>query len=320
MNAVPRRDGLPAAPGAARYGGLRRWRLANTGRSLEPHMRLPVLLSLLPALALFGVFFLVPIAMLVGSSLTHWSVLGMRWAAVDNWSRLIHDHVFWKALRNTAFYAGAAVLVQIPLAVICAMALATKIPGWRLFRTILFIPVVISGAAYALVFSMVYNSRYGLFNQVLGLVGLDRGHDWLFDTGTALPAMIGTYIFAIGFFMILVLAEITSIPTELYEAAQVDGASQAQRHVRITLPLLRNVIGTCILLSLLSTLALFDIVFILTQGGPNDATLTLTVYAFRNYTADQWGYASTIGVATVVFGLIVIVSVRRIFRIGERLL
>ncbi len=320
MEAATRRDGATAAPGA-RYGGLRRWRLKNPGgRTLERHMRLPVLLSLLPALALFGVFFLIPLGMLVATSFSHWSVLGIRWSGVANWSRLIHDAVFWKALRNTAFYAGAAILVQIPLAVICAMALSTRVPGWRLFRTILFIPVVISGAAYALVFSMVYNSRYGLLNQALGLVGQDRHHDWLFDTGTALPAMIGTYIFAIGFFMILVLAEITSIPTELYEAAQVDGASQAQRHLKITLPLLRNVIGTCILLSLLSTLALFDIVYILTQGGPNDATLTLTVYAFRRYTADQWGYASTIGAATVLFGLLVIVTVRRLFRIGERVL
>ena len=283
-------------------------------------MRLPVFLSLLPALILFTVFFLIPIGMLVSTSFTEWSVLGVRWLGGRNWDRLVHDAIFWKALRNTAVYAGAALLVQIPLAVICAMALSTRIRGWRAFRTILFIPVVISGAAYALVFSMVYNSRYGLMNQALGVVGLNRHHDWLFDTGTALPAMVATYIFAIGFFMILVLAEITSIPAELYEAAEVDGASQVQRHTRITLPLLRSVIGTCVLLSLLSTLALFDIVFILTQGGPNDATLTLTVYAFRKYTADQWGYASTIGVATVLFGLMVIITVRRIFRIGERVL
>jgi raffinose/stachyose/melibiose transport system permease protein len=117
---------------------------------------------------------------------------------------------------------------------------------------------------------------------------------------------------------VLVMAEIASIPRELYEAAAMDGASALQRHRHITVPLLRNVVGTVVLITLLGYLALFDLVYILTQGGPDDATVTLTLYAFRAYSKDQWGYANAVGVFVVLSGLLLIVLVRRGFRIGER--
>jgi raffinose/stachyose/melibiose transport system permease protein len=276
-----------------------------------------IALSLLPGTLLFATFFLIPLGVLVVTSFSQWSVLSLQYTGVDNYSRLIHDSVFWKAVTNTVLYASAAIIVQIPLAVTVAMILSQRIRGWRIFRTILFAPVVISGAAYALIFANAYNPSYGVVDRVLGVVGVS-GPDWLFDLNTALPAVIGTYVFNIGFFMILVMTEITSIPPELSEAAAVDGASRFQRQVYIVLPLLRHIIGTCILLSLLSTLAFFDIVYILTSGGPADATVTLTVYAFREYTSDLWGYANTIGVFIVVSGFLVIVAIRRLFRIGER--
>jgi raffinose/stachyose/melibiose transport system permease protein len=177
--------------------------------------------------------------------------------------------------------------------------------------------VVISGAAFALIFANFYNASYGLLNWVLAQAGIG-GRDWLFDVGTALPAVAGTYAFNIGFTMILVMTEVTAIPVDILEAAQTDGATRLQRQIRIVLPLLRHVIGTCVLLSLLSSLAFFDIVYILTSGGPNNATVTVTVYAFQQYTADQWGYANAIGVFIVVTGFVVIVAMKKLFRIGER--
>jgi raffinose/stachyose/melibiose transport system permease protein len=277
----------------------------------------PIALSLLPGTLLFGTFFLIPLSVLVVTSFAQWSVLNLQFTGLDNYNRLIYDSVFWQAVTNTLLYAAAAIFVQIPLGVTVAMILSQRIRGWRIFRTILFAPVVISGAAYALIFANAYNPSYGALDRVLGLVGI-AGPDWLFDVNTALPAIIGTYVFNVGFFMILVMTEITAIPREYLEAAAVDGASRLQSQVYIVLPLLRHVIGTCILLSLLSTLAFFDIVYILTDGGPADATVTLTVYAFREYTSDLWGYANAIGVFIVVAGFLVIVTVRRIFRIGER--
>jgi raffinose/stachyose/melibiose transport system permease protein len=280
-------------------------------------MAWPIAVSILPGAALVAIFFLIPLGVLAVSSFSQWSVLGFDFIGVGNYTRLIHDPVFWKAVKNTCLYAAAALLIQIPLGVIVAMILSQRIRGWRFFRTILFAPVVISGAAYALIFSNVYNPRYGLLNRALDLVGL-HGHDWLFETSTALPAVIGAFVFTIGFFMVLVMTEITSIPLELSEAAEVDGASKLQRNLFVTLPLLRHVIGTCVLLSLLGILGFFDLVYILTNGGPADRTVTVTVYAYRQYASDQWGYANAIGIFIVATGFLLIVGIRRLFRLGER--
>jgi raffinose/stachyose/melibiose transport system permease protein len=309
--------GDPLFAPAATPGPLARLRQRLALERAPSGMGWAIALSLLPGTVLFATFFLIPLGVLVVTSFAQWSVFSIQYTGLDNYGRLIHDTVFWKAVTNTCFYAAAAIFVQIPLAVIVAMILSQHIRGWRVLRAILFIPVVISGAAYALIFASVYNARYGLLNRVLSLVGVS-GPDWLFDTRTALPAVIGTYVFGIGFFMVLVMTEITAIPLDISEAAAVDGAGGLQRHLYIVLPLLRHVIGTCILLSLLSTLAFFDLVYILTSGGPDDATVTLTVFAFRQYTSNQWGYANTVGVFIVVAGFLVIVAIRRIFRIGER--
>lgn len=280
-------------------------------------MGLPIALSILPGALLFTIFILVPLVVLAVTSFSQWSVLGLHFTGIANYERLFHDAVFWKAFTNTTLYAVAGIFIQVPLGVAIGMILAQRIRGWRIFRAVLFTPVVISGAAFALIFANVYNARYGLLNWALNLIGVD-GKDWLYNVHTALPAVVGTYAFNIGFFMILVMTEITAIPVEIMEAAQVDGARRLQRQLRIVLPLLRHVVGTCILLSLLGSLAFFDIVYILTSGGPGDATVTLAVYAFRQYTSDQWGYANAIGVFIVVTGFILIVTLKKLFRLGER--
>jgi raffinose/stachyose/melibiose transport system permease protein len=277
-------------------------------------------LSLLPGASLFAVFFLIPLGVLAATSFSDWSVAGWHYIGLANYRALFGDPAFWKAAENTAIYAAAGVLIQVPLGCAAGIILSQRPPGWRIFRVVLFLPFVISGAAYALVYSMVYNPRYGLLDSALGLVGLDHHRDWLFDLQSALPAVIATLVFVVGFVMILVMAEIASIPATLYEAAQVDGASRLQQQVWITIPLLRNVIGTCILITLLGYLALFDIVFILTSGGPADRTVTLVLYVYRAYTNDQWGYANAAGVFVVATGALLIVLTRRLFRIGERLL
>jgi raffinose/stachyose/melibiose transport system permease protein len=305
-----------AVPSAARWRPIRMPRI-NWQRPPRG-MGIPVVLSLLPGLALFTVFFLIPIGVLVVTSFTDWSLVGWHFVGAGNYSRLIHDTTLWVAARNTAVYAAAGILIQVPLGCVAGIILSQKPRGWRVFRTVLFIPFVISGAAYALVFSMFYNPRYGLLDTALGWFGLDRHQDWLFDVRTALPAVVGTFVFIIGFVMILVMAEIAAIPLELYEAAQVDGATPFQQHRRITVPLLRNVLGTCVLITVLGYLALFDIVYILTAGGPGDRTVTLVLYAYRVYTGGDWGYANAIGTVIVVTGGVLIIAVRRLFRIGER--
>jgi raffinose/stachyose/melibiose transport system permease protein len=283
-------------------------------------MRGPIALSILPGLLLYLTFFVVPLVVLAVTSLANWSGLGFHFLGVQNFTRMFHDPAFWTATQNTMLYVAVGVFLQGPLGVVAGIILSLHIPGWRVFRALLFIPFVISGAAYALVFSLFFNPRYGLLNKMLGLVGLNHGHDWLFSTSTALLSVAGTFVFILGLVMVLVMAEIAAIPTELYEAAQMDGASALQRQLRITVPLLRNVIGTIVLITVLEYLGLFDIVFILTKGGPNNTTLTLVLYAYQSYVNNAWGYASAAGIVIILFGLVLIVAIRRLFRVGERTL
>ncbi|WP_129664615.1 carbohydrate ABC transporter permease [Phytoactinopolyspora endophytica] len=290
------------------------------GTKIPRGMRGPVAVSLLPGIILFGTFFLVPFFVLVATAFARWGGLDFAWIGLDNYRRMFDDPVFYKAFGNTLFYAAASMFIQVPLGVAVGMVLALRPRGWRTLRTIIFVPFVISGAAYAVIFSMFYNPRSGLLNNVVGALGLPGDRDWLFDTTTARWAVAATFVFIIGFVVVLVMAEIASIPSELYEAASVDGATTWQQLTRITLPLLRNVIGTAILVRLLVDIGMFDLVFILTAGGPDDATATLALYAYRAYLNGEWGYANAVGSVILALGLVLIVTVRRVFRIGERAL
>jgi raffinose/stachyose/melibiose transport system permease protein len=277
-----------------------------------------IALSLLPGAALFAVFFVVPLGTVIVTSLSEWDPIDFTFTGLRNYDLLLSDHVFWAAMRNTAWFAAAAVFIQVPVGVAVAIILSQRIRGWRVLRTIYFLPNVVSGAALALVYLTFYNPRYGLLNQVLGAVGLTSTRDWLFDVDTALPAVAATWVFTSGLVMLLVMAEIAAIPSEVYDAGRVDGASPWQLTRHVTLPLLRNVIGVSMILVLLAVLAYFDGVYVMTGGGPANRTLTLSLYAFQQYSDSNWGYANAIGTLLIVFGVIVIVSVRRVFRVGER--
>lgn len=281
-------------------------------------MGLGIALSLLPAIVLFGCFFVVPLGVVAVTSLSDWGPIEFAFSGVDNFDRLFADDVFWTALRNTLMFAAVAVFVQVPVGVALAVVLSRRIRGWKLLRTIYFLPNVVSGAALALVYLTFFNPRYGLLNQALGVVGIDSDRDWLFDTSTALPAVAATWAFTSGIVMILVMAEIAAIPRELYDAARVDGATGWKTTRHVTLPLLRNVVGVSTILVLLAVLAYFDGVYIMTGGGPSNHTLTLSLYAFQQYSNSNWGYANAIGVCVIVLGIVAIVGVRTIFRIGRR--
>jgi len=277
-----------------------------------------IALSLLPAIALFSAFFVLPLGVVGVTSLADWGPLEFAFSGLENYRLLFSDGTFWAALKNTAFFGVAAACVQVPVGVALAVILSQRFRGWSVLRTVYFLPNIVSAAALALVYVTFYNPRYGLLNQLLAVFGSDGTRDWLFDVDTALPAVAATWVFTAGLVMILVMAEIAAIPPEIYAAARVDGASQWQVTRFITLPLLRNIIGVNLILVLLFSLAYFDGVYVMTGGGPADRTLTLSLYAFQEYSNSNWGYANAIGMLLIALGVLVIIGVRRAFRLGER--
>jgi raffinose/stachyose/melibiose transport system permease protein len=275
-----------------------------------------ILVSLAPALVLFVFAYGIPMITLLVTSFADWSFLGLDWVGLENYRRLLADSRFWRAVINTAVYCGGTLLVQLPLGVLAGILISWRLPGWRTYRAVLFLPIVISEAAFALTYSTFYNPNFGLLNKALGMFGLPESHDWLFDINTAMFAVMATYVFVVGFGMVLVMAEIASIPQDLYEAAEMDGASHFQRERYITLPAIRAVIGTTALLGILGTIKLFDVVYIMTAGGPADRTATIGTYTYAQYVNDQWGYANALGIVTLILGAVAIIAVRRFFRIG----
>lgn len=282
-------------------------------------MRLSIALSLLPGAVLFVTFLVIPIGIMMVTSLYKWNAFGLEYVGLDNYVRLFtRDRAAMRALSNTAIWIVAATLIHVPLGLLVAIVLSKKLFGWRVFRTLFFIPNIISYASLSIVYLSFFNARYGLFNSILATIGLESlQQDWLFQTNTALYAMIATWLFQVGLYMLLFLAEIAAIPESLYEAAKIDGASEFQQDILVTIPMMRNIIGTAMILSATQSLIYFEGILIMTNGGPANATLNLPMFAYRNYSNFNWGYTNSIGVMILVFGLVLIIAIRAVFRVGS---
>lgn len=265
---------------------------------------------LAPFFALFGVFMVYPLFDSI--RLSTYSVRGMQnqtFVGLENIERLIADPLFWTALWNTAYFAAGSLLLQLPVALALALLLSNaRLKGRNLFRLSFFSPVLISGVFIAVIFYLLYDRRYGLVNRVLG-----SEIQWLQDPDLVMPALIlaGVWRWA-GFNMVYFLAGLQSIRQELYEAAAVDGAGPWQSFVHVTIPALKPVIAFVVITSMIGSFQLFDLPYVLTEGGPGNASMTMVMYLYKHgFEFINLGYAATIGWAlAVIIGVISIIQVR----------
>ena len=265
---------------------------------------------LAPFFTLFGVFMVYPLFDSI--RLSTYSVRGMRnqtFVGFENIERLIADPLFWTALWNTAYFAAGSLLLQLPVALALALLLSNaRLKGRNLFRLSFFSPVLISGVFIAVIFYLLYDRRYGLVNRVLG-----SEIQWLQDPDLVMPALVlaGVWRWA-GFNMVYFLAGLQSIRQELYEAAAVDGAGTWQSFVHVTIPALKPVIAFVVITSMIGSFQLFDLPYVLTEGGPGNASMTMVMYLYKHgFEFINLGYAATIGWAlAVIIGVISIVQVR----------
>lgn len=262
--------------------------------------------------------------MLVVTSFYEWK--GIRigsFVGLQNYLRMFTDplesRIFLRAIYNNLTWSLVAVAIHLPLAIIAALILHTKIKLWRLFRVIFFFPHLISIAAFAIIFKQVYNPSIGLLNDLLELLGFTElaTTNWLFDPLWAWPAIISTWLFHIGFFTIIYLAELHSIPGDLIEASKVEGCTPVQEIRYITLPLMRNIIGTTAILTVTGGLKYFEGIYLMTNGGPGYRTTTLAVYLYQKIGIMQNGYANALGVALLLIGVGVVVFFSRLFRLSQ---
>ncbi|MEV4559301.1 sugar ABC transporter permease [Kitasatospora sp. NPDC049285] len=268
----------------------------STGRRLAPYA------FVLPALALFAAFKLYPIAWSFVLSLYRTVDGADTFVGADNYARLLDDPLFWTALKNTAVILVIQVPVMLALATGLAVALNSRLlRGRTLFRLGFFLPMVTGLVAYGVVFSVLLNEKYGLVNWLLHFAGVDAV-PWLTDPLWAkLSLALALTWHYTGYNAVILLARLQTVPRELYDAAAVDGAGALGSFRHVTLPGLRPALLLTTVLSTIGTLQIFDEPFILTHGGPDNATLTIGVYLYQNaFSYFDFGYASAIAYALAV--------------------
>lgn len=278
-------------------------------------------LYLLPALLLVGVFLAIPVAVVLGMSTTRWAGVGtpeLVW--LDNFTELAGDPAFRRALVNTLAWVAVGTFVHTPLCVLVALVIARRPRGWRLFRTVFFLPNVISATALAMLWYFVFHVTLGLLNGSLEAVGLESlGRQWLSDPSTALGATMLPWVVYIGFGMVLFLTQISTIPQEYYEAAQLDGASTLRQDLSITIPLIKRAIALQVLFVVGYALRSFEYPFIMTSGGPANSSTTLSLYIYdKMITANQYGLSMAAGVVTLAVGVALTAVVFMALRRTER--
>jgi ABC-type sugar transport system permease subunit len=281
-------------------------------------------LFVLPIAVFFVVFVGYPFLRAFYLSLTEWSGFTTpHFVGLRNFHSLLDDPVFWRALRTTLVYTAVTTVLQTTLPLLLAVFLNA---GWRgsvVFRTLLFIPVVVSFVVTALLWRLIYDPNSGTLNQLLHNVGLGGlAHPWLADSSTVVPAIIVVSLWqSVGFFMLIYLAGLQGIDLTLYEAARIDGANGRQQFLKITVPMVRTVTGVVVLLNLINGLNTFDVIYVMTGGGPNRASEVLGTYLYKLAFGTESGATPAFGYATaismVVFALCIIVTVVQL-RISRR--
>jgi multiple sugar transport system permease protein len=274
--------------------------------SLARQEELLAYLFILPSLVGFIVFLVVPMVASLGISFYDWELLTPpQFVGLKNFSALLSDRVFKEVVINTVYYTFGLVPLNIVVSLGLAVWLNTKLRGMMWYRIAFFLPVVTVTVAVALIWRWMYEPRAGIIDVVLRAVGLP-GPTWLGDANFAMPALIIMSVWkGFGYNMVLFLAGLQGIPVTLYEAAMIDGANAWQRFWKITLPLLTPMVFLGVVLTVISSFQVFDQAYVMTNGGPANATNTIVLYIYQNgFQYFRMGYASAI--AWVLFGVIFI--------------
>jgi len=257
-----------------------------------------------PWLIGFAVFSVYPIVFSLFLSFTEWDMIGDKtWVGMDNYQTMVADPLFWQSLKVTSFYTLFAVPLGVTLALALAMLLNQKIRGVNLFRTIFYIPSVISGVAAAMLWAWIFNPEFGVLNAGLELIGYE-GPKWLYDPDFVIPALVVMSLWSVGGSMIIYLAALQGVPSELYEAATVDGAGWWRRFWHVTLPQISPVLFFTLVTGMINSFQTFTQAYVMTNGGPQNASLFYGLYLYNNaFRYMKMGYASALAWALLLIVL-----------------
>ena len=272
-----------------------------------------------PNFLLLGIFSYWPLLYQAYLSMTRWDMISptKTFVGANNYRFMFDDPNFHQVLLNTGYFTGSVLVGSLILGLALAMLLNQRLRGRTLVRGIVFAPFVLSGAAIGLVWSYIFDPVYGLMRVVLGWVGIGSPN-WLVSTTWAMPALIIVYLWKnAGYSAIIYLAGLQNIPNDLYDAAKVDGVTEWQKFRHITLPLLSPTTFFLLVTTLIFSIQAFDVIAVMTKGGPVNATTTLIWYLYQQgFVAFRAGLAAAAGM--LLFVLLLVVTLFQVYFVQRR--
>jgi raffinose/stachyose/melibiose transport system permease protein len=303
---------------------------ADSGAALQPRKasllspkaqkNLTIFLFLVPAFALFLLFIVYPIFRSVYNSFFAWKGFGdpTNFIGLENFQQILKDKIFQKAILNGLLIVALSLGIQLPLSLSLAVMVGRGLPGRAFFRMIFFMPYVLSEVITAIAWMGLFNPdpTRGLFNAILTLIPGVEPVAWLGDMKVVMPALFVVLTWKyFGLHMLLFLAGLQGIPMEVEEAARIDGANSLQLIRYITIPMLGSTIRTCVYLSILGSLQQFILVWIMTKGGPVNASEVMATYMYRYGFVRFWyGYGSAVAIVMLLISLVFSIGYLRIIR------
>lgn len=273
-------------------------------------------LLILPGVIFISVILIYPLVNGVISSFYHQAPMGLdrTFVGLENYQKLLTDKIFIRSFVNSLIYTSLVVVIEYIIGMLIALLLNEDFPGRGIYRSLILIPWVVPTVAAALSWKWIYDGQFGILNHILKSLGIiEENIAWLGSTELALPAIIATASWkGIPFVTVVLLAGLQSIPRELYESASIEGAGVFKRFIYITLPQLKGVSLITILLQCIWTFNQFDLVYIMTKGGPANSTQILPVYTYLNaFNFFEFNYAATIGtIGLIILGIFAFFYIR----------
>lgn len=265
---------------------------------------------MMPAVLLLGLFVAYPLMVTILSSLYEFGITrpDREFVGLQHYRSMLRDPVFWISIKNNFAILVGSVVIQVGGGLILAAVLNRGIRyGRHLFRAVLFAPMVMSVVAVGLLWELIYYPSIGILNRVLRMLGLGEPPlGWLGDPDLVIISILVVACWQYtGFMMVILLAGMQSLPGELYEAARLDGASEVQAFWHVTVPGIRSVILVAVLITMIGAIKVFDLVYVLTLGGPGNASQVLGTYLYQNaFTLDRMGYACALAVVLLLIALL----------------
>lgn len=279
---------------------------------MKKYRKAPVCIGfLLPVFLIYTLFLFIPLVQTGYYSLTEWNGITEKiFVGLDNFRDIFSNSDYWITFQNTIKLVVISLLIQIPMGLLLAYLLYMKTRGMKIYRTVFFLPVVIAPVAISLMFSLFYNSEIGVFNRLLEMIGLGAFQtNWLSNIRTLLYAVMAPQVWQyIGLYVTIFLGALQSIPGELVESAEIDGASRTQIFFHVVLPEIVNFTNICIVLCVTGSLKAFEHSWIMTGGGPGVRSAYLGVYMYKTaFVNSDFGTGSAITMTIVALSLVITV-------------